>query len=482
MKASDTPAPASARRSHRPERFPYSIGGESSWPVLLLLAALNLALYAPSLDNGFSLDDFNWLERAAHRTSTTSFVFESEPGQIVNPVPRVLFLSLFEAAGLEPLPYRLVVLALHVLAAFLLFHLVVELSGNRRIGAVAAVLFSLHTAHDEALFWVAAFFHPLVGVLTLGTFLFFVRFVRAGGRASATASGVLLLAGCLTKASAFSVLLPLGCWLLLCVDEPARQRRGARLLAGMTAIVLGAVLINVALGVGDSYLLERGYYRLGPHLVGNLAHYSAWLIFPFFETFELLGLASAYDTGFELLRWVAPVALIALSVAGDRRVRILALFVLASLLPFLPFVLAPVSRYTYLATAGVAGMLALLLASAARRWGRRPFRVGAGIALAGLLLVAAADIRLRDNHYEHRERTAAGWVADVSRALPAPPPGVVLEIVGLPRLAIDPGIHLEAALRLHYRDPALRVRVLDAPVARSPGAVRLEYREGRLLP
>ena len=60
---------------------------ERLWPYGVLLAGLNLILYAPAMDNGFSLDDFNWLARAEFSSSWWRFVFDVEPGQILNPVP-----------------------------------------------------------------------------------------------------------------------------------------------------------------------------------------------------------------------------------------------------------------------------------------------------------------------------------------------------------------------------------------------------------
>lgn len=457
-----------------------------AWLVLGLLATLNLLLYAPALDNGFSLDDFNWLERAAFRASAADFVFQAEPGQILNPVPRALFLGLHEAAGLHPLPYRLGILGLHVLAAFLLFTFTSRLAGDRRIGLLAAALFSLHTAYDEALFWVAAFFHPLAAVFVLATLVTFLRF-QDGARVHLGLACVgLFLLGCLTKASAFVVLAPAALCLLLPGVVPENRRRAAWLLAALGSIAAAVVLVNLALGAADSYLLERGYYRPGAHMLASFGHYAAWLLLPFGDTFARLGLGGLHAALFGVLRWIAPVALLGAAVAGTPPIRVAAALTAAALLPFLPFAFDPVSRYTYLAATGVAAATALLVGRTQRRsaegWSDRRVRAGLALALVGLFLVSAADTRLRDHHYEYRERQMRGWVADVSEAVHDPPPGVTLAIVGLPRLAIDPGIHLEAALRLHYDDPDLELRVLGTAAERPGEAILLVYRDDRILP
>lgn len=450
------------------------------WPVSGLLALLNLALYAPSLDNRFSLDDFNWLEQATFRASTSSFVLKPEPGQILNPVPRAFFVALFEVSGLEPLPYRLVILGLHVLATILLFTLVSHLAGDRWTGLLAAVLFVFHTAYDEAIFWTAAFSHPLTGVLVLGTLFAFLRFLQSGGWRRGAACFALFLAGCLTKASVFTALAPAAFCLGLPFAGDEARRRGAGLLAGMTALFGGVLVLNLACGAGESYLLERGYYRFGPHMVENVGLYAAWLVLPFQDVFAYVGAAGLYDFLIGALRWIAPLALAAILVVGRPETRVLTVFTFATLLPFLPFVFAPASRYTYLATMGFAGATATLLGRI--RWGQagRPLRGTAVLALVVLALASVADTRLRDNRYEYRERLMANWVADVSRELPKPPPGSTVYIVGLPTLAIDPGIHLEAALRLRYGDSELEVRVIETPPESPPDTALLEYREGRI--
>ena len=456
---------------------------------VLLLALLTLGRFAPTLDNGFSLDDFNWLERARFSSTVVEFVLQPEPGQLLNPVPRGLFWLLHLAAGLDPLPYRLAILMLHLVAALLLLALVSQLARDWRVGLLAAVLFSLHTAYDEALLWVAALFHPLVAVLGLGALVAFVRHLDRPRIGTAAASSLLFAAACLTKASAFAVLAPAAMCLALPGLDRGRRRSGARLLIGLGAVAGAVLLVNLVVGTGDSYLVERGYYRSGPHLVSNLGHYAAWLVLPHDQAFRWLGLAGAYTALFGLLRWIAPVALASLVVAGSPATRVLATLALAGLVPFLPFVFEPVSRYTYLGCAGISGTAALLVHDVVRRWPaagaaatRRRLAGAAAAALGGLLLFSAADTRLRDNHYEHRERLMAGWVEDVARAVGAPPGGAVLWIVGLPTLAIDPGIHLEAALRLKFGDPDLRLRVLDLAPDDPLAGIVLEYHEGRIRP
>jgi hypothetical protein len=252
------------------------------WPYGAVLAGFNLILYAPALDNGFSLDDFNWIARAEFASSWWRFVFDVEPGQILNPVPRALFLLIHSVSGGEPFPIHMAILTLHVVTAILLLVFVERVAGNRQVALLAAVLFSIETSHHEAVFWVAAFFYPLSGVLCLGALIAAGSYQSRGGRGPALLTALCATAGLLTKASCFAVL-PV----MLLLPGP-RPRRG--LLAGLLAsLVVAAVAINLAVGAGESYLISEGHYRLGFHVIGNLLHYLGWMVVPFDQAVGWLG-------------------------------------------------------------------------------------------------------------------------------------------------------------------------------------------------
>jgi hypothetical protein len=432
---------------------------------------LNLILYAPVLDNGFSLDDFNWLARAEFAPSWWSFVFDVEPGQIFNPVARAFFLLLENVTGGGPFPFHMAILGLHVVTVVLLLVLVERVTGNRQIALLAAFLFSVQTSYDEAVYWVAAFFYPLSGVLCLGTLIAAASYLARGGRGPALVTALCTTAGLLTKASCFAVL-PM----MLLLPGP-RPRRTA--LAGMLGVlVVALVAVNLVLGSGSSYLISEGHYRLGSHLAGNLLHYLGWMVVPFDQAVGWLGVSLPWSVIWKTLGVAVLAALCVVVFRAGAWTRPFVGLLLAPLVLVLPFVFEPTSRYTYLPALGAsalgAGLLVTVAGGASRfRWLRTGLLVVVGV-------VSVADTRLRDNHYEYRERLMATWVGDVVAAVPAPPPGSTIRIIDLPRLAIDPGIHLEAALQIAYGDPRLRlvVSVVDDP--RSGRGPTLRYVAGRI--
>jgi hypothetical protein len=423
------------------------------WPCSALLAGLNLILYAPVLDNGLSLDDFNWLARAEFASSWWSFVFGVEPGQILNPVPRGMFLLLHRLSGGEPFPFHAAILGLHVVTVILLLVLVDRVAGNRQVALLAAILFSLESSYDEAIFWVAAFFYPLSGVLCLGALIAAGSFLTLGGTRRALVTVALAAAGVLTKASCFAVLPVM---LLL----PGPRPRRARLAGLLASLVVAAVAVNVAVGAS------------------NVLSYLGWMIVPFDQALGWLGLSVPWPAAWQVLGAAALAALVVIVLRAGAWARAFVGLLVSPLALALPFVFEPVSRYTYLpalgASALAAGLLVAVVGGASRfRWLRTSL-------LAGAALLSLADTRLRDNHYEYRERLMATWVDDVVAAVPAPPLGGTIRIIDLPRLAIDPGIHLAAALQLAYDDPRLHLEILSGDDLPSGEGPTLRYLAGRI--
>jgi hypothetical protein len=430
------------------------------------------------LDNGFSLDDYNWLERAAFRESDRSFLLQPEPGQVFNPVGRGFFLALFCLGGTDPLPYRLAILALHALQVCLLYLVVERIFLRRGLALAAAFLFAVERSYDEALFWIAAFFHPLNAVFCLAALLAWLIFLETGARVARLAALLAFGAALLTKAPAFTFALLFPAALLVVGD---RRPRSWRSLLPFATVWAAAGVVNLALGLEHSYLLERGYYQFGWHVVPNLAHYLAWMVLPFAAVAERLGVGELYRALMAVARVAAPIATVVVLVRAGARTRLFVGWGLLALLPFLPFTFEPVSRYTYLAAAGFAAVVACVALAFGERLqpsARRGAAVAAGLLLA---LVALADTIVVDHDYEYRERMEVGLIGDVQRALPELPTDRTVRIAGLPRFGIDPGIHLQAALRLAYDEPGLRLEIVS-PAEMTGAQDMLRFEEGRILP
>lgn len=445
------------------------------WLACAAVAGLAIAAYLPALDNGFSLDDYNFIERVRFAPNLAVFLVQPEPGELISPVAEALLIALYRGFGLDPKGWHATLLALHALNAALVYLVGARLCGDRTVALLAASLFAAAASGSEAIFWVAAYSHPLTTALYLGTLLLFLRHLDTGSRAALWGALALFAAGLLAKATFYSA------WAALLVvvfarDDPERGRY--RSMLPFTILLLVALAANIVFAIRDSYLIERGIYAAGWHVATNLAAYAARIAFPFRALLARIGMAAAYGPLLTTLAVAVPAALIAVLVLGDRRARTAIALMVLALIPVLPFVYRPTSRYVYLATAGWAWLVALALVGAMRRRGWSMARL---VWIVPLLAAPhLAEIKLVDHEYEYRERLMAQLVADVREIYPTPPSGGTITVLELPNFAIDRAIHLEAALRLAYDTPALTL------IAPDPGATTagdaLVYVDGRIHP
>ena len=180
-------------------------------------------------------------------------------------------------------------------------------------------------------------------------------------------------------------------------------------------------------------------------------------------------------------RVVVPCALAIALLRSDLKIKFFVGFGLVSIAPFLLFTFEPTSRYTYLSAAGFAPVLAAGVLWLGSRLASVRIPSGTLGVVAGTLLtlLALANTMIIDNDYEYRERAELTLVADVQTNLTVLPVDHIVRITGLPRFGVDPGIHLEAALRLAYGEPELRLQIVPDEDSSSESLLRFE--SGRIL-
>jgi protein O-mannosyl-transferase len=92
--------------------------------------------------------------------------------------------------GLHPAGWHFAMLALHVLATYLVFAAVGKLTGSRGTAALAAIFFGLHPVHVENVAWLSSVNDLLMTVFLLASFLAYLDY-RSGGKTIWMATSVL---------------------------------------------------------------------------------------------------------------------------------------------------------------------------------------------------------------------------------------------------------------------------------------------------
>jgi len=300
---------------------------QSLSPPILLLALV--ALWWPSFRVFFSLDDFEFLLRAAG--------IDAWPDRFRRPLSTQLY---FEAAwslfGTKIWPYHLVNLLLHLGSSWLVWKVGRRLRMSEAGAGAAALLFAMSPVAFTPMHWISG-----VQELSMGFFALLAVWLALGeGRGSAWGSVGTFALALLCKESA-ALLLP-AVALLLPVPRDRRLRMG---LGGLVLSLL-VLLVSGALRsqpVGDPYET-----RLGMNLIWNLATYLAWATriwdsFPdrvaMFQS-SLAPWALVLPLLMALAAWRRP--------AWRRPIGLGSLFFLLLLMPVLPLVRHSYFYYLYL--------------------------------------------------------------------------------------------------------------------------------------
>jgi hypothetical protein len=264
------------------------------WAAMALVL-LAFSLHAHGLTLGFFFDDnnhlelckkngyhdlaggvrFDWNHRLVHAWWT-----QKETGwAYFRPLPVVIRTTLLRTFGLDPVPFHILHLALHILTVVLLYALLRRLGCGLWTSLIAGGLFTLHPAHPFATAWVANDGPILIGLWTLLGLWCLHGSARAGHRQVGWLAGVFVfyLLALLTRENGIMlgpmvVLFDLlGAWRLPVAQPGAapgwRRRVGLYVaLASMAVVYLG--VRSWCLGPGP---LPRRPYFYWPTEPGFLA-------------------------------------------------------------------------------------------------------------------------------------------------------------------------------------------------------------------
>jgi hypothetical protein len=244
-------APFPTPRPAEPPRHPTALPGPAfaQAAALALLAAAILLAYAPAViaGLGFVSDDFMILQRlrgAGGLRGAVSF-FGQSYYDYYRPLGFVSFAADWTLWRDWPAGYHATSILMHLLNTALAFLLARRLAGVQA-AAVAAAIFGLHVANQEAVFWASARFDLLATAGALGSLLL----LGSGARWRHAAAGLLYGAALLSKESVVALPVAAGAYLWLIRRE--RPSEMVRAFAWMGAAAVAYVLLRQASGLAAS--------------------------------------------------------------------------------------------------------------------------------------------------------------------------------------------------------------------------------------
>lgn len=342
----------------------------------LLLGILVAVAYAPIANLSFLSDDWAVIRLVTLPDGVTNWarnlndfytpLFDRSPKY--RPLYSMSFALDFALYGTVPFGYHLTNLALHAISSFFVYLLTLELvQGERRweVSLTSGALFALYPVHPEAVTWIAGRVDLICAVFYLPVLLFFLRWLRTGGRLDLALSLTAFVLSLLAKEMA--VALP-GLLFLLAMYRK-RSFKGAVIRVLPFAITLGAYLIfrsYVLSGTESFGVAGRGLDPVAS--LQGFVYRTSHMFFPINLGLLPGALRNPVELAFFLLPILAVIALVVAYYRGWAKeklpVLLFALYVV-SLVPvikgFRPDPVLVSSRWAYIPSAFLAILIAYLL-------------------------------------------------------------------------------------------------------------------------
>lgn len=268
-----------------PARVQELLSARSFFIAALFLAASVFAVYAPSLDFQFILDDHRFtsdprLQSSGHVWEYFSTYvwaqFAGGPSSFYRPVFILWLRANFVLSAMAPWGWHLLSITKHVAVAVLLGLLAWRLLRDRMAALLAASLFALHPAQTESVAWVTVP-DPLMSIGVLGAVLLYLRYLESSPAAGQGPGKKL------RKAARAKKTQPGVRWLIASAGVCF-----AALLAKETAIVLPVVIFALALLLPRDQAEQTGRARNGDATPG------ARLVRPLRQTLPFVGASVLY--------------------------------------------------------------------------------------------------------------------------------------------------------------------------------------------
>ncbi|MFA5154857.1 MAG: tetratricopeptide repeat protein [Patescibacteria group bacterium] len=258
------------------------------WPYLIILI-LGLLLYGRTMffdfvyldDNALILENYPIISRVQNIGLIFGHdVFLSSDRFYYRPLLNLSFMADAAVAGPLPVIFHLTNILLHVLAAGLLFYLLVKWRLSRSLALWLSLVFLAHPVLTQAVAWIPGRNDSLLAVFVLAAFLSFLAFSTRPRLLSYIAYLGFLFCALLTKESA--VFLPVLVIFYACFVEPDRVAPRDRWLLAAGSAAVGAlwfVMRHLALG-GETTSYAAAFLDIGQNAPALLI-YLGKLLWPF---------------------------------------------------------------------------------------------------------------------------------------------------------------------------------------------------------
>jgi tetratricopeptide (TPR) repeat protein len=307
------PEPALSARQTRERRIVF----------LLLLVAVNLALFLPSMTGDFLWDDKYFISENPNIQGgglLRSFLFSPFGGfsgadensvrqdrimRFYRPLVSLSYWLDFRIWGLNPAAFHLTNILIHTVNVMVFFYILIGLSFGPHSAFFGAFLFSVYPLHFENVSWISGRTDLLAFLFTGLSVLLFIRFFKRQTPLSLAGSGAAYFLGLLCKENV--LMLPL-IFLFFLYKKEGQAGKAARVLSRLWphALALLGWLILRWNALGSAPIGHSG--RTVLDFLAAIGFYSWKIIFPFNLSLTVDALPVLRDTVFRILGALLAVA------------------------------------------------------------------------------------------------------------------------------------------------------------------------------
>jgi len=449
---------------------------------ILVIVAVTLANYFRAFSFYFRYDTFTWLDKTVFDPIDWHYFLDvNKASPYFGPMGNVLFFALYRLFGLEPFWYHACMLAIHALNAVLVYYVATRILRSNLAAFLAALLFGIFPAHVEAVVYLATIHHTIATTFILLALLNFMNFVQTRQLRHYSLVLISCILAVLTKQIA--CVIPALCAGYEYVFLQNRMLKWS-LVKYVPIVLVVAIYLAVNAAVNNANTayapIHATYYRVDTHMLGSFAQYIAFMTLPMDNVVSAAAerFLPPLQVWYPYLRALLVVifaVLAAYYAAKLREVRFSLLWVSVALLPSLPFLFPPQSRYVYFASVGFCLVLASM--ATARVASCRPRRAAIVAVLVAYSLINLANMHSLAGDYGRWRQ----WLSEIQWFYPTLPPDSDLYLIDFPQLAISRDDEIRAAVRVTLKNPTLRVHALTREeygrLSRSDASYALRYDE-----
>lgn len=230
--------------------------GQNEAFIILFFLVVTSVCYWPALGGDFmsTWDDNMYIRDNTLIRSLSPMavkqIFTSQVGGSYVPLTLISFAVEFKIWGLNPLPYHVTNLVLHLLITFLVYRLLRKLKISALYAGAAALIYGIHPMGVESVAWVTERKDLLYSVFYFGSLLLYIYYVQSGSRRHILFISSLLLFILALFSKIQAVSLPL---VLLVADYYFERRGWSKILIEK----IPYLVLSLIFGIAGIYILRN---------------------------------------------------------------------------------------------------------------------------------------------------------------------------------------------------------------------------------